>query len=146
MGVNWCAGAGSPCHGYTHSCWQTYRVVRWPSHSISKASWGSPKTASQRLRQDGYNELPSSKQRTVLAIALEVVREPMFLLLVACGGLYMLMGETVQPAFRWAQCAPRHQRPGRPFNRVLDGMLVIAAGVVGILWFELLKALRVRLG
>jgi hypothetical protein len=27
-----------------------------------------------------------------------------------------------------------------------DGMLMIAAGVTGILWFELLKALRVRLG
>ena len=49
--------------------------------------------AAQRLREEGYNELPSSKQRTVLAIALEVVREPMFLMLVACGGLYMLMGE-----------------------------------------------------
>ena len=49
--------------------------------------------AAQRLREEGYNELPSSRQRTVLAIALEVVREPMFLLLVACGLLYMLMGE-----------------------------------------------------
>jgi P-type Ca2+ transporter type 2C len=49
--------------------------------------------AAQRLDEDGYNELPSSRQRTVLAIALEVVREPMFLLLVACGVLYMLTGE-----------------------------------------------------
>jgi P-type Ca2+ transporter type 2C len=49
--------------------------------------------AAQRLQEDGYNELPSSRRRTVLAIALEVVREPMFLLLVACGGLYMLTGE-----------------------------------------------------
>jgi Ca2+-transporting ATPase len=49
--------------------------------------------AAQRLREEGYNELPSSTQRSVLAIAWEVVREPMFLMLVACGGLYMLMGE-----------------------------------------------------
>jgi Ca2+-transporting ATPase len=49
--------------------------------------------ATQRLGEDGYNELPSSQRRTVLAIALEVVREPMFLLLVACGTLYMLTGE-----------------------------------------------------
>jgi len=49
--------------------------------------------AAERLQEEGYNELPSSKRRTVLAIALEVVREPMFLMLVACGGLYMLMGE-----------------------------------------------------
>ena len=31
-----------------------------------------------RLREEGYNELPSSQQRSVLMIALEVVREPMF--------------------------------------------------------------------
>ena len=49
--------------------------------------------AAQRLQEEGYNELPSSRQRTVLAIAMEVVREPMFLLLVACGVLYMLTGE-----------------------------------------------------
>jgi Ca2+-transporting ATPase len=49
--------------------------------------------AVQRLRVAGHNELPSSKQRTVFAIALEVVKEPMFLLLVACGLLYMVMGE-----------------------------------------------------
>lgn len=49
--------------------------------------------ARQRLREEGYNELPSSHQRTVWAIALEVVREPMFLMLVACGLLYMFMGE-----------------------------------------------------
>ena len=49
--------------------------------------------AARRLAEEGPNELPSSKQRTILAIALEVAREPMFLLLVACGSLYLLMGE-----------------------------------------------------
>ena len=49
--------------------------------------------AAKRLRDEGYNELPSSTQRTMLAITWGVVREPMFLMLVACGGLYMLMGE-----------------------------------------------------
>jgi P-type Ca2+ transporter type 2C len=53
----------------------------------------SEELAAKRLREDGYNELPSSHKRTVLTIALEVVREPMFLLLVACGLLYMLTGE-----------------------------------------------------
>ena len=49
--------------------------------------------AAQRLLEEGYNELPSSRQRTILAIGLEVIREPMFLLLVACGLLYMFTGE-----------------------------------------------------
>jgi len=48
--------------------------------------------AAQRLKEDGYNELPTSRRRSVFAIALEVVREPMFLLLVACGVIYLGMG------------------------------------------------------
>ncbi len=49
--------------------------------------------AARRLAEEGYNELPSSRRRTGLAIALEVVREPMFLLLVACGVVYLFLGE-----------------------------------------------------
>jgi P-type Ca2+ transporter type 2C len=53
----------------------------------------SEKEAVNRLQKEGYNELPSSKKRGLSAIALEVVREPMFLLLVACGILYFFMGD-----------------------------------------------------
>ena len=49
--------------------------------------------AARRLAEDGYNELPSSRRRSGLAIAWEVVREPMFLLLVACGTVYLILGE-----------------------------------------------------
>ena len=49
--------------------------------------------ATQRLSEEGYNELPSSRRRNILAIALEVIREPMFLLLVACGVVYLFLGE-----------------------------------------------------
>ncbi|MFZ1683640.1 MAG: cation-translocating P-type ATPase [Candidatus Zixiibacteriota bacterium] len=49
--------------------------------------------ALQRLQAEGHNELPSSKKRSVLAIAWDVVREPMFLLLVACGSLYLFLGD-----------------------------------------------------
>jgi Ca2+-transporting ATPase len=38
--------------------------------------------------------LPSArKRRTVLAIAFEVAREPMFLLLIACGTIYLSRGQ-----------------------------------------------------
>jgi Ca2+-transporting ATPase len=53
----------------------------------------SDSEALQRLQAEGYNELPSSKKRSVLAIAWDVVREPMFLLLVACGTLYLFLGD-----------------------------------------------------
>jgi Ca2+-transporting ATPase len=49
--------------------------------------------AASRLEEEGYNELPSTKQRSVFAIAYEVVRQPMFLLLVACGTIYLLLGD-----------------------------------------------------
>jgi P-type Ca2+ transporter type 2C len=46
-----------------------------------------------RLQQHGFNELPSSKSRSVFATAWEVVREPMFLLLLACGTIYLVLGD-----------------------------------------------------
>ncbi|HSD97412.1 MAG TPA: cation-translocating P-type ATPase [Sulfuricaulis sp.] len=49
--------------------------------------------AVRRLKTDGYNELPSSKPRSLLVIALNVLREPMFLLLLVSGGLYLLLGD-----------------------------------------------------
>ena len=46
-----------------------------------------------RLRADGPNELPSAKPRSFLAIAWEILREPMILLLVAAGAIYLILGE-----------------------------------------------------
>ena len=49
--------------------------------------------AAQRLQTEGYNELPSAKERSVWLIAFEVLKEPMFLLLVACGVIYLILGD-----------------------------------------------------
>lgn len=54
--------------------------------------------ASERLQKDGYNELPSSRPKSIFKIALGVVKEPMFLLLVACGALYLILGD-IQEGF-----------------------------------------------
>jgi len=53
----------------------------------------SEREAAERLKAEGYNELPSAKQRNLFAIALEVAREPMFLLLVAGGAVYLILGD-----------------------------------------------------
>ena len=53
----------------------------------------SGQDAAERLARDGPNELPSAQPRSLLAIALEVVREPMFLLLIASGTIYLLLGD-----------------------------------------------------
>ncbi|HEX2949640.1 MAG TPA: HAD-IC family P-type ATPase, partial [Armatimonadota bacterium] len=49
--------------------------------------------AQDQLMQDGYNELPASRHRSILAIAVDVVREPMFLLLLVGGVIYLLLGD-----------------------------------------------------
>jgi Ca2+-transporting ATPase len=49
--------------------------------------------ARQRLARDGANELPVSKPRSLFRLAREVASEPMFLLLVACGAIYLVLGD-----------------------------------------------------
>ena len=46
-----------------------------------------------RLAKQGPNELPAQKKRDLLAIVLEVMREPMFILLIVAGGLYLFFGD-----------------------------------------------------
>ena len=53
----------------------------------------SNEEAERRLRAEGPNELPSAKPRNLLTIAIGVLREPMFLLLVAGGAIYVLLGD-----------------------------------------------------
>ncbi len=50
-------------------------------------------TVHTRLAAEGPNELPTSRPRTSFAIVLEVARQPMFLLLVSAGVLYLTMGK-----------------------------------------------------
>jgi Ca2+-transporting ATPase len=47
----------------------------------------------EKQRREGLNELPSSKPKNLFAIAWGVVKEPMFMLLVACGVLYLILGD-----------------------------------------------------
>ena len=49
--------------------------------------------AAERLRAEGYNELPGTRRRSLGIIALEVLREPMFGLLIAAGGIYLVFGD-----------------------------------------------------
>ena len=49
--------------------------------------------AQQRIRDEGLNELPSASKRGWVHILLEIVKEPMFLLLLACGTLYLILGD-----------------------------------------------------
>lgn len=48
---------------------------------------------SDRFVRDGCNELPYQKKQSVFVILFNVLREPMLLLLLGCGLIYLLLGE-----------------------------------------------------
>jgi P-type Ca2+ transporter type 2C len=53
----------------------------------------SEQEAAARLAKEGHNELPSTGRRGIVKIVLEIVREPMFILLIAGGIIYLLLGD-----------------------------------------------------
>src|SRR5689334_3220381 len=58
----------------------------------------SREEAAARLRQYGYNELPAERRGRLLRLALTVVHEPMFLLLVATAAIYLILGDPAEAA------------------------------------------------
>ena len=52
----------------------------------------SEKAAQEKHLREGPNELSSSKPHSILSIAWDVVSEPMFLLLLSCGIIYLIIG------------------------------------------------------
>lgn len=54
--------------------------------------------AAARLAADGPNTLPTARRRSELAIIADVLREPMFGLLLIGGLVYLLLGSTVEAA------------------------------------------------
>ncbi|OWW21152.1 ATPase [Noviherbaspirillum denitrificans] len=50
--------------------------------------------AARLLQEHGYNELPRRRTRSIFDTAIDVAREPMFLLLLAAGSIYLLLGDT----------------------------------------------------
>jgi Ca2+-transporting ATPase len=47
-----------------------------------------------RQKAEGFNEIPSAIKRNVFSIAFDIIKEPMFLLLIASGIIYLLLGNT----------------------------------------------------
>ncbi|MCX6003046.1 MAG: HAD-IC family P-type ATPase, partial [Chloroflexi bacterium] len=66
---------------------------RFDLNDVSRISGLSEKEAAGKLVREGFNEIPSVKKRSFFAIALSVLREPMLLLLIASGIIYMAVGD-----------------------------------------------------
>lgn len=54
----------------------------------------SHKEALTLLKRDGFNELPEQKKPNILTTIFRVATEPMLLLLLAAGGIYLFLGDT----------------------------------------------------
>lgn len=62
-------------------------MISVPTPGLSAAEAG------ERLARDGPNELPATVRRGALKLLRDVALEPMFLLLVACGTIYLALGD-----------------------------------------------------
>jgi len=70
------------------------------SPSISPDLQGLSSTeAAERLTRDGPNQLPGSAPKSTLAIVREVLTEPMFLMLLAAGSIYLALGDKGEALF-----------------------------------------------
>ena len=50
----------------------------------------SEEDAEKRIELEGYNELPSQKRQNIFSILLNVILDPMLLLLLGAGSIYLL--------------------------------------------------------
>jgi Ca2+-transporting ATPase len=64
-----------------------------PPINVKQIKGLSEEQASAARKIYGFNELPSSKKRGIFTIAFGVIREPMFILLVFCGVIYLFTGD-----------------------------------------------------
>src|SRR2546425_906951 len=80
--------ASRPCSSFD------FRVVAMAAILNASAIKGlSEAEACHRLKQDGPNELPEREGRGLIRTAFEVLREPMILLLLTAGSVYIVLGD-----------------------------------------------------
>jgi len=60
---------------------------------INQISGISELEAAEKLKREGYNEIPSSEKRNFLKLLIEIIKEPMFILLILCDSVYFILGD-----------------------------------------------------
>ncbi|MBI5278009.1 MAG: cation-translocating P-type ATPase [Burkholderiales bacterium] len=89
MGVKW----GAICRGQTRCNHENRSPVPLPDlapRGLSAAQAG------ERLARDGPNDIEATRRSGLAAVLAGVVREPMFLLLLAAAGLYLVIGDLAE--------------------------------------------------
>ena len=79
----------------------------------------------------------------VLAIALDVVKEPMFLLLVACGIIYLMLGDIEEAFGRSDLVIEGEYRTGHQEQLYLENNAMMAERVATALYASVLSARNV---
>jgi Ca2+-transporting ATPase len=64
-----------------------------PVLNLESVTGLSREEAAEKLSIEGYNELPVSKKKSIFGIILEVIHEPMFILLIGSGLIYFVLGD-----------------------------------------------------
>ena len=79
---------------------QTKSTTKQISQQSSEVNMGlTSSKAAEHLKLDGYNELPSTKKRSFMRIAFEIIKQPMFALLIGGGVVYLLLGDRLEALF-----------------------------------------------
>ena len=56
----------------------------------------SAEQAARQLQADGHNDVPSAERREYWRIALEMLCQPMFAMLIGGGLIYLLLGDPIE--------------------------------------------------
>ncbi|PKL60392.1 MAG: ATPase, partial [Methanomicrobiales archaeon HGW-Methanomicrobiales-4] len=67
-----------------------------PSLDIESVKGLSSAEVADKIRIEGYNELPEAHKHGIFDIIFDVIREPMFILLVASGLIYFILGDVTE--------------------------------------------------
>jgi Ca2+-transporting ATPase len=67
-----------------------------PNIEIGSVKGLTSEEVSEKIRLEGYNELPEAGKNGILRLIAEVVKEPMFILLVASGCIYFILGDVTE--------------------------------------------------
>ncbi|MEX8496092.1 cation-translocating P-type ATPase [Sphaerotilus sp.] len=73
--------------------------MRIPQQATSARQGLAGEEARRRLAAEGPNELPGARPKSTAALVREVVTEPMFLMLLGAGGLYLALGDRAEALF-----------------------------------------------
>lgn len=73
--------------------------MQQPAKVIQPVQGLTTAIAVKLLKKEGYNELPSPDRRGFFRIVFEVIRQPMFALLIGGGVVYFMLGNRMEAGF-----------------------------------------------